>query len=100
MAGKYEGIEKYIFADMYNALTTYITGDGSDVYWEYAVGRIRGLVEQYESHPLAIALGNAVLNELEFKMSGATDNLGRTYHTYDVVRDRIVAQKMRERQVR
>lgn len=70
MAEKYSGIEKYIFADVYNLFLKYKDIPNEDYYWECLTDEARIINFKYKDHPLARAMVVATILQIEHKVSG------------------------------
>lgn len=82
---KFNGIEKYVFADVYVFFTKYVDGDGSDTYWKNCVEEGRKLCKKYQDFKLCVDMIVATLSDLEFKISGNKDKTGRTYKDWEIL---------------
>ena len=70
MAEKYCGIEKYIFADVYNLFLKYKDIPNEDYYWECLIKDADAIYAKYKSHPLVRSMVVATMTQLEHKISG------------------------------
>lgn len=69
MAVKYNGIEKYIFGDVYNLFLKYKDVPDEDYYFECLINDVRILNFKYDNHPLVKELTVATMNQLEHVIS-------------------------------
>jgi len=91
---KFDGIEKYIFADAYVLLTKYIDGDGrSDQFWGSCVNDARELNKKYRGNKLCLDLVLAVMDDIEYKFNGSIDKTGRVYKDWEAVKESIKTNK-------
>jgi hypothetical protein len=75
---KYEGIERYIFADMYNFFLKYKDMPNTDYYWEQCIGDSKILMFKYKNHPLAREIMSATIFQIEHTVKGTIiDNYTR-----------------------
>ena len=68
MGAPYAGIEKYIFADVYNFFLKYKDIPNEDYYWECCVNDAKILCFKYKEHRLARSMITSVLEQLEHKV--------------------------------
>lgn len=62
---KYNGIERYIFADLYNFYLTYRCMPDLDMSWEACLAKADALNKKYKNHPLARAILTEIINLLD-----------------------------------
>ena len=62
---KYVGIEKYIFADVYNFLLKYKDIPNEDYYWDCCVKDAHIITFKYKNHPLCVEMVASVLTQLQ-----------------------------------
>ena len=65
MTVKYEGIERYIFADLYNFYLAYKDMKDTDENWENCLKKADTLNKKYKSHPLARTVITEIINLLD-----------------------------------
>lgn len=83
MAEKYAGIEKYIFADVYNFFLKYKDIPNQNTYWKKCIADAEILNFKYKDHPLARCLVTSVINQLEHKICGRELN-GLTHEQWEI----------------
>lgn len=74
MAVKYNGIEKFIFADVYNLFLKYKDVPNQDYYFECLVKDTKMLNFKYKNHPLAKSLIVETVTHLEKVILGKEIN--------------------------
>lgn len=74
MAIKYNGIEKYIFADVYNLFLKYKDVPNEDYYFECLMKDAQTLNFKYKNHPLSKSLIISTINQLEHVITGTPIN--------------------------
>ena len=67
MGATYSGIEKYIFADVYNFFLKYKDIPNEDYYWECCVNDAKTLCFKYKDHRLVKSMVSSVLEQREHK---------------------------------
>lgn len=70
MAQKYNGMEKYIFADVYNFFLKYKDIPNNDEYWNACRLDAQMLVEKYKMNYMAKEMMITTLHQLEHKICG------------------------------
>ena len=70
MTKKYNGIEKYIFADCYNFLLKYIDMQNTDYYWEKCIEDAKILLFKYHNHNLCRSMVDSTLMQIECVVKG------------------------------
>jgi hypothetical protein len=86
LAEKYLGVEKYIFADVYNFFLKYKDIPDNDYYWQCCVNEAKQISMKYKNYPLAMNMINNVLEQLEFKRSSKNIILGgNTYKEWEII---------------
>ena len=65
MAEKYDGIERYIFADAYNFFLKYKDVPNDEFYWEKIIADAKMLSFKYKDHPMLRGILGDVMNQLE-----------------------------------
>jgi neutral trehalase len=65
---KYNGIERYIFADVYSLYLKYNTMENTDKAWETFIADGNKLLDKYQKHPLARVMVQAVVSQLEHQV--------------------------------
>ena len=73
MAGqteRYDGIERYIFADVYNLFLKYKNMTNDEYHWECVNDDAKALYQKYKNHRLAREMIVATLTQLEHKLTG------------------------------
>lgn len=84
--GRYIGIEKYIFSDVYSFCTKYITRSYlSDNDWQSVMIDAKCLVDKYKGNELCRSMVLATIGNFEFKFNGTIDSNGMTYSHFDVL---------------
>lgn len=79
---KYNGIERYIFADVYNFFLKYKDMPNEDYYWENCLNDSQMLYFKYKNNPFARAMLSSTINQLEAKITGKLQ-AGLTYEQWD-----------------
>lgn len=79
---KYLGIEKYIFADIYNFFLKYKDIPNEDYYWECLVQDSKILMFKYKNHPLCKDMLLATMEQLEHKI-GCRPRKGLTHEQWE-----------------
>ena len=72
MSAPYYGIEKYIFADVYNFFLKYKDMPNEDYYWEKCIGDAKLISFKYKEHRLARSMVNSIIEQLEHKICDKT----------------------------
>jgi hypothetical protein len=67
---KYNGIERYIFADVYSLYLKYNTMPNTDASWEAFVSEGNKLVDKYKKHPLVRSMVLNIMTQLEHQVGG------------------------------
>lgn len=62
---KYNGIERYIFSDLYVIFEKYVNCKDEDATWFGLWDDIKVILNRYEDHPLAEKIALAVILDLE-----------------------------------
>lgn len=70
MAEKYNGIERYIFADAYNFFLKFKDMQNNDYNWEMCIGEAKLLYFKYKNHPLARGVIASTVNQIEHVVIG------------------------------
>lgn len=91
MAVKYNGIERYIFADIYNFFLKYKDVPNEEYYWECLMQESRIISFKYREHPMVRSLLVATIVQLEHVISGKPIE-GRTHEQWEERLD--IAHKM------
>ena len=68
MANVYDGIERYIFADLYTFYLKYKNMVNSDANWENCINNAEELRNKYKDYPLCRTLLSEILNLLECEL--------------------------------
>lgn len=63
---KYDGIERYIFADAYNFFLKYKDIPNQDSYWEACINDAKRMYVKYKEYQFAREIITATMNQLEF----------------------------------
>lgn len=84
MAEKYTGVEKYIFADVYNFFLKYKDVPNTDYHWTCCIGEAKLLNFKYKDYPLARHMVIDILEQLELKICGKVIG-GYTYDQWEQV---------------
>ena len=87
MAGntnKYNGIEKYIFSDLYLFFLKYKDIPDNDIYWETCISDARVLNFKWKNHPFARALIADTMSQLEHIIKHTTLD-GYTREQWEVI---------------
>lgn len=72
MAEKYDGIERYIFADLYNFFLKYKDMPNTDYYWQICLDDAKVLRFKYMEHPVVTGMIAQVITQIEHKVTGRT----------------------------
>lgn len=67
---KYNGIEKYIFSDMYLFFLKYKDIPNDEYYWNACLEDAKMLMFKWKNHPFAQGMLSQTLNQLEHVVSG------------------------------
>lgn len=70
MAVKYNGIEKYIFSDIYNFFLKYKDVPNEDYYWKCIKDESNILCAKYKNHPFARKMIVETILQLEHVITG------------------------------
>lgn len=70
MAEKYNGIERYIFADAYNFFLKFKDMQNNDYNWNVCIQDANMIYFKYKNHPLARAIISSTINQLEHIITG------------------------------
>ena len=70
MAVKYEGIERYIFADVYNFYLKFKDMENTDANWEKCISESKLLAFKYKNHPLATSMLASTTIQIEHSVNG------------------------------
>ena len=70
MAVKYDGIERYIFADIYNFFLKYKDVPDEEYYWECLMQEARIINFKYKDHPMARSILVSTITQLEHVIAG------------------------------
>jgi len=68
MAGKYLGIEKYIFSDVYNFFLKYKDMPNENICWEVCLKDAEILYFKYKDHPFVRTMVTATISQIEHKV--------------------------------
>ena len=72
MAEKYNGIERYIFADAYSFFLKFKDMDNTDYNWDLCVKEGNLLYFKYRNHPLARGVISSAIMQLEHIVGNKT----------------------------
>lgn len=70
----YNGIERFIFSDVYVFFTKYKDIRNEDFYWETLLNDAKILLFKYKNHPLARGLVASAIDQLEHVVNKTTLN--------------------------
>ena len=70
MASKYNGIERYVFADVYNFFLKYKDMNNTDSNWEKCIAEGNLLAFKYKNHPLATSMISSTIVQIEHIVNG------------------------------
>lgn len=82
MATKYDGIERYMFADVYNFFLKYKDMPKSDNNWEKCIAESKLLAFKYKNHPLATSMIASTIVQLEHIINGRLQR-GNTHDEWE-----------------
>ena len=64
MAEKYNGIEKFIFSDIYILFLKYKDMENTDINWNNCINETESLNKKYKYHPLCVSMTLSITDQL------------------------------------
>lgn len=93
---KFNGIEKFIFSDMYVILEKYVNCEDSYELWVKVIDECKMVCKRYDNHPLANDLAVAVMSDLEKRIT-KKEFKGKSLEYWETVKQRALIERAKNK---